>query len=199
MLYTFNNGTKKKVNKLYTFLNGNKYKISVLYTFVNGQKKYLIKTPTVTINPYYSPSNVYFTSYSAGSVINGNSIMVPYNGYVSGNVVATNHDTVYFNYTNITDDITYRPHLPRSVISPSIYYNAGVCYVVTSFASRGQNIASGTYTYHRGNYDNTWVVTTNANGEVTGFSASGNINTRVSGGPATITPTGGWNSLGLVD
>lgn len=189
----------KKFKKIYTFLNGNKYEIPTIYTFIDGQKKYLIKTPLVTVNPYYSEATVYFSSYSPGSVINGNSIRVPYNGYVSGSIVAANHDTVYFDYTDIKEDINYRPHLPRTVISPSIYYMAGISYQVTSWASRGQNIASGTYTYHRGNYVNTWIVTTNENGEVTGFSASGKVKSTTSGGPISITPAGGWRSLGLVD
>lgn len=51
MLYTFNNGTKKKFTDIYTFLNGTKYKFHTMYTYVNGEKKYLM-LPKVE-KPYY--------------------------------------------------------------------------------------------------------------------------------------------------
>ena len=47
MLYTFNNGTKKKFTDIYTFLNGTKYKFHTMYTYIDGEKKYLLMPKTV--------------------------------------------------------------------------------------------------------------------------------------------------------
>lgn len=162
-----------------------------LYTFVNGQKKYIIKpfSVTLTVNPTYSSATV---TFNTDGVVSGNSITVKPGTTVSFTLTADGHNTRTLEQV-VNENMTITPQMQLSLKSPVVNTNAGTSYQIASWVSRGAAIAGGTYKYTRGNASNTWVVTTNDRGEITSYTASGNVKATSASTNLTITPTGGWN------
>ena len=146
---------------------------------------------TLTVSPTYSGASV---TFNTSGTVSGNKITVPAGTTVSYTLTATDHVTRTLSET-VNSNKTVTPQMKLTMKSPVIDHGTGTMYNVTNWVSRGQAIKSGTYTYTRGSSTCTWQVTTNARGEITGYSTSGNVTSRYSGTNVTMAPTGGWTEL----
>lgn len=166
-----------------------------LYTFVNGEKKYIVmyRTATLTVNPTYVNAVV---TFNTPGVVVGNSITVRMGSSVTYTLTADRHETRTL--TEVVDrDKTVTPQMQLSQIPPTVEYKGGVFYQIVNWIDRGQCIKSGTYYYRTSVPDRdakaTWVVGTNARGEITSYSTSGNYSLRMTGtSTRAIEPTDGW-------
>lgn len=144
---------------------------------------------TLTVNPTYSSASV---SFSTSGTRSGNSLTVDYGTSVTYSVSATNHDTNTQTESSLSANKTVAPKLHITVVSPIANVGTGVTYQISSWVNRGQGIKAGTYTYHRGDTNNTWTVTVDSRGAISTYSASGNIRSTSAASNITITPMNGW-------